>query len=131
MGTIICSKCDKDLDTEKLTANFDKCYHCGADTYQNFKMKMQLNKIKEKETEHPAMYFLSDMFLLFSWLSIISGTIVLIYSFDDNNSIVLFYIILSTFISWLYFKFMSELCKIISDVATNVKLIRMISENEK
>ena len=77
------------------------------------------------------MMFLSDIFLFLSFLTFTFGIIRTIYVFDINYPIAIGLNISSTFLSWLFFKFLSELCRIICDVASDVKLIRMISETKK
>ena len=80
-------------------------------------------EVKRAFKDYPAMIFISDIFIFCAFIFVFFGVISFIYLFDDDNLILGGYIIISTALSWLFFKFLSELCKILCDITYYLKSI--------
>ena len=80
-------------------------------------------EVKRAFKDYPAMIFMSDVFIFCAFMSVFFGVISFIYFFDNDNLIPGVYIIISTALSWLSFKFLSELCKILCDITYYLKSI--------
>jgi len=90
----------------------------------NLKMKNSI----ETPNDYPMMVFISKFFDVLAVINIVIGIIVFVVQASDGNLLFGLFSLAISVISYGVWKLLSEVAKILSDIANNVKLIRSNSD---
>tara|TARA_B110000014_G_C19718701_1_gene375723 strand:- start:42 stop:488 length:447 start_codon:yes stop_codon:yes gene_type:complete len=143
MASLRCPNCDAFFN--HLQLKDDNCWSCGNDISilkkdkktnssvdkieknQNSKEKNFTNegdKIIKQKTDYPVMQALAKYFNFIAILNAIGGVFIAVFSLINGEIVFFFAGLILGGIFWAISKFFSELMKISSDIADNVKAIR-------
>ena len=139
----ICKNCGAELNPEGIERGI--CGKCGSKIMENNKGHLDdAKKESENETndsskktensietpnDYPMMAFISKFFDFLAIINIVIGIIVFVVQASDGD---LWFGLVALALSAISFgvcKLLSEVAKILSDIANNVKLIRSNSES--
>ena len=120
LASKICGECKKKKKSE-IRKEKEQLSQKNKD---NLKMKNSI----ETPNDYPMMVFISKFFDVLAVINIVIGIIVFVVQASDGNLLFGLFSLAISVISYGVWKLLSEVAKILSDIANNVKLIRSNSD---